>query len=244
MTAFITCPTFAPPVKHAFFTRQLEGSSHNYFEMANRDIAMRHLEISGNDLCIVKQEHTTKVETVSTNWDINNTPIADAMVTDVPGLALGILTADCTPLLFADTKTGIIGAAHAGWKGARHGIVENTLLAMEQKGTNLADITVAIGPCIQQYSYETGPEFYENFLSESQENARFFIPSTKAGHFMFDMPAYVTAKLKKCGITAISNVNRDTCSDEEHFFSYRRTCLQGGIYRKNGLSVIALCKDI
>ncbi len=238
MTRYFTHSRFA--ATHAFFTRNLPGSTHNYRIMANRTIAMHELGLSGESLCIVEQKHTPDVVTVTTPWPMDSAPVADAMVTTMPGLALGVLTADCTPVLFADMQAGVIGAAHAGWKGAKAGVVENTLKAMLELGASLADIHVAIGPCIQQYSYEVGPEFYENFLTDASSNAEFFIPSTRTGHFMFDMPAFVTSKLQQAGVTSVYNMQRDTCSDTEHFFSYRRCCLRKEIYNESLLSAIVL----
>ena len=201
---------------------------------------MQQWGLAGEDLCILQQKHTADVLHVTQNWEVENMPIADAMVTHIPGLALGILTADCTPVLYADAEAGIIGAAHAGWKGARAGIVENTVKAMIGLGACPSRITASIGPCIQQSSYEIGPEFYECFVQDKAENSRFFIPSVKPTHFMFDMAGFVTEKLQQAGITHIHNMQRDTCSDEEHFFSYRRSCLRGDLYRMNGLSAIML----
>jgi YfiH family protein len=152
-------------------------------------------------------------------------PEADAMVTNVPGLTLGILTADCVPVLFADTTAEIIGAAHAGWKGAAGGVLETTLDAMEMLGAERSDIRAVIGPCIAQSSYEVGPDFIARFPDASR--AQFFIPARKAGHFMFDLPAYVAARLAAAGLQHVAQLAMDTCSDEENFFSYRRATLRG-----------------
>lgn len=242
MTPFLTCSHLEsfPTIKHAFFTRQLEGSHHNYASPENRTIAMQHLRRQGKDLCILKQEHTANVVTVESNWPITEPRVADAMVTNIPNLALGILTADCTPILYADVEAGVIGAAHAGWKGAKAGIIENTVRAMVKLGARPSCINAAIGPCIQQSSYEVGEEFHENFLQDTVTNAAFFIPSQKLGHFMFDMPGFVTEKLLQAGISTITNLHRDTCAEEEYFFSYRRCCLRGEPYRKSGLSAISI----
>jgi len=152
-------------------------------------------------------------------------PQADAMVTNVPGLTLGILTADCVPVLFADTTAEIIGAAHAGWKGATSGVLEHTIAAMEMIGAERDEIRAVIGPAIAQTSYEVGSEFIARFADDAQQ--QFFIPSRKPGHFMFDLPAYVAARLRQAGLQHIAQLAMDTCADEENFFSYRRTTLRG-----------------
>jgi hypothetical protein len=165
---------------------------------------------------------------------------ADGMVTSTSGIALGILTADCTPILFADRNAGIIGAAHAGWGGAIGGVIENTIQQMEKIGANSRNICAAIGPTISQNSYEVGAEFYERFLEENKSNSTFFIPSVKIGHFMFNLPLYVAKRLEKAGIESIEDCVLDTCSDTENFFSYRRNCLAGINGYGRNLSVIAL----
>ena len=249
----LTAPDFSiPHARHAFFTRDIPESGHIYlhkhgkFEELesslkyNRALAMNLLGYDGAELAIVRQIHGTEVVTVTDPWDIAHSPEADAMVTDRPGKVLGILTADCVPVLFADKANPIIGAAHAGWKGAKAGIIENTLTAMEALGSKRRDIAVAIGPCIQQSSYEIGSEFYDNFLAESKDNQRFFRQSTSSGHRMFDLPAYAIARLEKAGVTVIRNISRDTLSEEQHFFSFRRCTLRGEKYSANNLSVITL----
>jgi YfiH family protein len=246
----LTSPEFK--ANHHLFTRDLPGSTHMYLHKPgkyeqlaeeirrNRRIAMEQLGYGERQLYIVRQVHGANVQTVTQPWEIEPSPTADAMVTNQPGKVLGILTADCVPVLFADTERPVIGAAHAGWKGARAGVIEATLAAMEALGAPRSRIEVLIGACIHQASYEVGPEFYANFDEETLENRQFFIPSAKEGHYRFDLSGYVTHKLRQAGIKAIHNIGHDTCAEEERFFSYRRCTLRGEPYGANNLSVIML----
>lgn len=255
MTApFLISPEFEAfsHIQHGFSTRSLSGGSHVYLHkrdkyaevkeemVRNRAVAMSEFGYTETQLSIVRQVHGTAVETVTAPWLLDQTPEADAMVTHHPGRVLGILTADCVPVLFAETKSGIIGAAHAGWKGAKAGVLENTLGAMETLGANRNAIVAIIGACIHQKSYEVGNEFYATFLEESAENSRFFIASERESHYMFDLPAYALGKLKHAGVSCVYNINRDTCAEEQQFFSYRRCTLRGETYSANNLSVIAI----
>ena len=155
-------------------------------------------------------------------------------------MILGILTADCGPVLFADAEARVIGAAHAGWKGAFTGVLENTVAAMEKLGATRSNIRAVIGPCIAQQSYEVGPEFVERLVKADAENQRFFIPSVKPDHSMFNLPNYVLARLLATGISNASAVRRDTCAEQEEFFSYRRTTLRGEPDYGRQISVISL----
>ena len=177
-----------------------------------------------SSLTTLYQIHSPTVITVATPFD-GHVPEADALVTGVPGITLGILTADCVPVLFADTGAEIIGAAHAGWKGAVGGVLENTIQAMEELGAERDDIRAVIGPCIAQSSYEVGPEFIARF--SAVEQAQFFIPSPRAGHALFDLPSYVATRLIAAGLQHVALLAMDTCADEENFFSYRRATLRG-----------------
>lgn len=183
------------------------------------------------------QVHSAKTVTVTEPW--RTRPQADGMVTSVPGLALCILTADCVPVLFADADAKVIGAAHAGWKGALAGICESTLEAMEALGADRANITAAIGPAIQQDSYEVGPEFRDTFVGEHEWTDRLF----KAGRddrSYFDLTGYVQAVLLREGVSAIDQVGHDTCGMEAEYFSNRRRNHRGEPdYGRNG-SVIVL----
>ncbi len=169
------------------------------------------------------QIHSATVVTLDTA--LTTKPEADAMVTKTPDLVLGILTADCAPVLFADAKAKVIGAAHAGWKGAFTDIVENTVSAMEALGANRTDITAVIGPCIGPESYEVGEEFVAHFIAEDNEFKRFFREG-RVGHAWFDLPAFVLSRCEKAGIQA-EWCGADTLPDERRFFSYRRKTLRG-----------------
>ena len=171
------------------------------------------------------QIHSNKVATASSNWGdaiVDERPKADAMVTTQPGIILGILTADCTPVLFADMKAGVIGAAHAGWQGALGGVIENTVASMEQCGAMRADITAAIGPTIQQASYEVGADFEARFLAENANFSQFFMPGKDAAHRQFNLPALVENRLQDAGVARVANCGKDTYASDDHF-SYRRT---------------------
>ncbi|WP_137136081.1 peptidoglycan editing factor PgeF [Rhizobium sp. FKY42] len=172
-------------------------------------------------LATVHQIHSTDVIVMDDRYD-GSRPQGDAMVTATPGLILGVLAADCGPILFADAKAGIIGAAHAGWKGALGGIAENVIGAMMSLGASLENITAALGPSIGPASYEVGPEFVERFVTQDARFQRYFTPSTKAGHAMFDLPSLTTQRLLDAGIRA-ENLAIDTYPDQDRFFSYRRT---------------------
>ena len=162
------------------------------------------------------------------------------MVTKEKGIALGILTADCVPVLFADPVVGVIGAAHAGWQGALGGVIENTVKAMEALGASRRRIEAAIGPCIWQQSYEVGPEFPAPFLAEDTGHQRFFRPSRREGHFMFDLPRYAEAKLRAAQINLFDPSPADTCAEAERFFSYRRDTLNRAPRSGSLISVIVL----
>lgn len=173
------------------------------------------------------QVHSADVVTVTHGWDRPDAPKADGMATDRPGVILGILTADCGPLLFADAQAGVIGAAHAGWKGAQGGVAENTIRAMEALGAQRDRIDVALGPCIAQASYEVGPEFPKAFLELDEDNDRFFEPSARDGHFMFDLAGFIERSVAACDVRSFEWLGNDTRREEDKFFSYRRATLNG-----------------
>ncbi|WP_262689939.1 peptidoglycan editing factor PgeF [Kordiimonas aestuarii] len=167
------------------------------------------------------QVHGNTAVFVTEDWG-DNRPKADAMVTNQPGLILGILTADCTPILFEDSAAGVIGAAHAGWKGAADGIIDSTISLMEAHGAQRARIVAAIGPTIQQASYEVGTDFYIRFTDADPDWAAFFTSGNDKNHFQFDLPGFVTMRLKSAGLSQIVNTSVDTYTSGHHF-SYRRT---------------------
>jgi YfiH family protein len=174
-------------------------------------------------LVTLYQVHSAEAVTVTAPWPIPENPKADAMATDRPGVALGILTADCAPILLTDPKARIIGAAHAGWNGALAGVVESALAAMERLGAARKRIRAAIGPCISQGAYEVGPEFERRFVGADANNARFFARSQRAGHWQFDLPAYVAQRLKEASVESVEILDVCTYAREDEFFSYRRT---------------------
>jgi hypothetical protein len=179
--------------------------------------------LAGADIARVYQIHSPDVVTVTGPTVAEDPPKGDAMVTNRHGLLLGIVTADCVPVLFADAQAGVIGAAHAGWKGAITGVTDNTLSAMEALGADRARIRCAIGPCIAQKSYEVDAAFYQRFVDENPENERFFADG-KPGHYQFDIEGYVAARLAQAGVTQIECLGEDTYSQPDRFFSYRRSC--------------------
>jgi YfiH family protein len=156
-------------------------------------------------------------------WTRDTTPEADAIVTREPGLAVGVLTADCGPVLFAEGDAGVVGAAHSGWKGALGGVLEATIAAMEKLGADRGRIRVAIGPLIRQPNYEVGPEFVVRFTAADPANEKYFAPSAKAGHTLFDLPGYIVARLQRAGIGGVEDLQLCTYADPARFFSYRRT---------------------
>ncbi|WP_343716610.1 peptidoglycan editing factor PgeF [Inquilinus sp.] len=191
----------------------------------NRDRCRRELG-PAEALLTVHQVHSPDVATVTAPWTPETAPRADAMVTDRPGLALGILTADCAPILFADAEAGVVGAAHAGWKGALGGVTDATVAAMRALGAVPERIAAVIGPCIGPDSYEVGPEFRDRFLAEDPDSAGFFrIPGAGARPH-FDLPGYVAARLRRAGLRQVTVTGLDTLADENRFFSYRRTTLR------------------
>ncbi|HEY4134715.1 MAG TPA: peptidoglycan editing factor PgeF [Alphaproteobacteria bacterium] len=242
-------------VRHAFFTRQGGVSEGIYAALnvglgsgddaervrENRRRAADAFDLPADALITAHQVHSPDVVVVDKPWAAGQGPKADGMVTDKPGIALGILTADCAPVLFADARAGVIGAAHAGWRGAIGGVLDATLKEMEKLGAKRARIAAAVGPCIGRLSYQVGGEFPAPFLAERDDNARFFMPDPGApGRWRFDLPGYVTAKLKTLGLGAAEALPHDTCAEEDRFFSYRRTCLRGEGDYGRGLSAIML----
>jgi len=242
----ITDPDLAAQggVRHAFFTRQGGVSEGVYASLnvgygsgddrdsiaENRRRALAALDLPPTALNTVYQIHGTTVAVADRNWPPQDSPRADAQVTDRPGIALGILTADCAPVLLAGRKEDgapVIGAAHAGWRGAVDGVLEAVVAAMAGLGAARATIHAAVGPCIAQESYEVGPEFPVPFLQQDPANERFFRAGRRDGHPMFDLAGYVAGRLAALGIAGAGSIDADTCAEAERFFSYRRTTLAG-----------------
>ena len=225
-----------PGLRHAFFTREGGVSSGIYASLnggvgssddaahvtENRRRMAEHLSVAPARFLTVFQIHSPDVAIATAPWDTESRPRADAMVTKIPGLAIGVTAADCGPILFADPMARVIGAAHAGWKGAFGGVLENTIGAMEELGAARGGIIAAIGPLIRQPSYEVGAEFIARFAEADKDNARFFVPSSRADHAMFDLAGYIRQRLERAGILMIDDTGVDTYADER-LFSYRRS---------------------
>lgn len=178
--------------------------------------------LPGATLITLYQVHSADCVTVASAWDDALRPHADAMVTNRPGLALGILTADCAPVLLADREAGVVGAAHAGWKGAIGGVTDSTIHAMEKLGADRDRITAAIGPCIARTSYEVDGAFQQRFEADDPANERFFAAG-RDGHAQFDLEAYVASRLAAAGVRTIEAMGLDTYSDADRFYSFRRS---------------------
>jgi hypothetical protein len=168
------------------------------------------------------QVHSPDVVVVTEPWG-SSRPKADAMVTRTPGISLGVTAADCAPVLMVDPRAQVIGAAHAGWKGALIGVLESTIDAMEQLGAHRGDVVVALGPMIRQRNYEVGMEFVERFEQADSDNAQFFASASRAGHAMFDLGGYIHARLNRAGVLLVDDLDLCTYADEANFFSYRRS---------------------
>ena len=222
-------------IRHGYFTRAggvseglyrglnvgLGSSDEREKVLENRRRVAAWFGLPVERLATVHQVHSPDVVTIGADYD-GTRPEADAMVTRAPGIALGVLAADCGPILFADPENRVIGAAHAGWKGALTGVLENTVAAMEALGAERGSIIACLGPSISQASYEVGPEFVERFTAENPDYQRFFVSSTNLGHAMFDLPALTVDRLTQAGVRAES-LGLCTYPDSERFFSYRRT---------------------
>ncbi|MEX2630742.1 MAG: peptidoglycan editing factor PgeF [Tistlia sp.] len=241
-------------VRHGFFTRQGGVSEGIYDSLncgfgsgdraevvaANRARAMARIEIEPARLVTVWQHHSPDVVTVEAPWAQGDNPKADALVTRRPGIALGILTADCAPVLLAEAAAGVVGAVHAGWKGALGGVLERTVAAMVALGASAERIVAGVGPCIAQRSYEVGPEFAAPFLAQDPENESFFQDNGKTGKAHFDLKGYVARRLVAAGVTRVEVLPCDTCAEERLFFSNRRAVKRGEGDYGRGLSAIYL----
>ncbi len=254
--AMIESSTLAGPrqIRHGFFTRDGGVSECPFHALncgfgagdsvaavaENRSLAMARLGLAASALVTCHQVHSATAVTVGEVWPAGAAPRADAMVTGQAGIALGVLAADCAPVLFADHEAGIIGAAHAGWRGALAGVVEATVAAMAELGAAPGAIRAVVGPCIAQRSYEVGPEFPAPFLDQSAANGALFAESSRPGHKLFDLAGYVAHRLSPLGLAAVEVLDHDTYSQEAQFFSYRRATHEGKTQYGRGLSAIAL----
>lgn len=243
-----------PGLRHAFFTRKGGVSEGIYASLncglgskddpervhENRRRVLVALELDGAPLLTPNQVHSPDVAVVEEAWADGEAPRVDALVTDKRGLALGVASADCVPVLFVDAEAEVIGAAHAGWRGALAGVTDTTLEAMAGLGARCDRIIAGIGPAICQRSYEVGAEFPVPFLEQDLANQCFFYPAARAGRHRFDLKGYVARRLAQAGLSQVQCLPSDTCAEEERFFSYRRACLTGERDYGRSLSVIAL----
>ncbi len=231
--------TNLPGIRHGFLTRRGGVSGGIYASLncglgseddqaavvENRTRALRSAGLEPDSLSTAYQVHSAKVAVVEEDWNERERPQVDGLVTRTRGKSLGILTADCVPVLFADPAAGVIGAAHAGWKGAVGGVLQETVATMERLGAERERIRAGIGPAIAQKSYEVGPEFPQAFIERDRANARFFITSSRCRHFMFDLVGFVERELTMLGLGGIAVADNDTCAEAQDFFSYRRATL-------------------
>ncbi|HXM00342.1 MAG TPA: peptidoglycan editing factor PgeF [Rhizomicrobium sp.] len=196
--------------------------------------------LGAKSLVTLYQMHSADCVIVDAPWDIGKGPQVDAMATKTPGIALGILTADCAPVLLADGAAGVIGAAHAGWKGALTGVIESAIVAMEELGAERGRIAAAIGPCIAKANYEVGPEFEARFRQSDSNSDQFFMLAERAGHFRFDLEGYVVHRLREAGIADVAGLYADTYAREAEFFSFRRATHRGEANYGRQISAIVL----
>lgn len=243
-----------PGVRHAFFTRR-GGVSEGLYAglnggvgsadaresvLENRRRMAAHFDLPADRFVSLYQVHSADVVTVDAPIPLDARPQADAMVTDRPGILLGVASADCGPLLFADPHAGVVGAAHAGWKGAFTGVLEATLARMEELGAERARVTVALGPTISRAAYEVGPEFVARFRAADPALERFFTPSERPGHAYFDLPAFIGARAREAGVGAFEDLALCTYADPERFYSFRRTTHRGEADYGRLIAAIAL----
>ena len=241
-------------VRHGFFTRS-GGVSHGVYATLNGGTGSNDapdnveenrarmaiaLGVTPNRFLTAYQIHSPDVVVVEVPWTHDRRPRADAMVTRLPRLAIGVSTADCGPLLFADAEAHVIAAAHAGWRGALAGVIEAAIAAMEKLGAQRSRIATALGPTIRQPNYEVVSEFVERFLAADADNKRFFKPSTSSGHAMFDLGGYIAERLQRAGITNFEDLGLCTYAEPERFFSYRRTTKLGEPDYGRHINAIAL----
>ena len=226
-----------PGIRHAFFTRaggisdgvytSLNGGTGSNDAPAhvaeNRARMAAALGVAADRFLTAHQIHSPEVVTVEQPWAPDARPRADGVVTATPGIAVGVSTADCGPILFADAHARVVGAAHAGWRGAFTGVIEATIAAMERLGAERDRIVAAAGPMIRQPNYEVGPEFIAQFKAADAANERFFMPGPRAGYPLFDLAGYIGARLAAAGIGRVEDIGRCTYADHVTFFSYRRS---------------------
>jgi hypothetical protein len=241
-------------IRHAFFTRAGGVSSGVYATLnsgiGSQDAAVNVAEnrarmaatmgVAPEHLLTAYQMHSPTVMLVERPWSTDERPRADAMVTRLRGVALGISTADCGPILFADATARVIGGAHAGWRGALSGVIEATVDAMERIGADRRRMVAVLGPTISQPNYEVGPELIERFVAADAGNAQYLVSSVRAGHAHFDLPGYIIARLRGAAVATVENIDRCTYAEPEHFYSYRRATHQDDADYGRHINAIAL----
>jgi YfiH family protein len=254
----ITAPELAAlsGVRHGFFTRKGGVSQGGYASLncgfatgddratvaANRALAMGRLDLPPSSLAAVRQVHGDRVVIIDDSWPSADGALteADAMVSGRHGIGLGVLGADCPPVLFADARAALIGAAHAGWRGALAGVTDRTVEAMERLGARRDRLVAVVGPGIAQASYEVGPDFPARFLAQDADYRTFFAPAAKAGHWRFDLPGYIARRLTNAGVGQVALIDCDTLREEDRFFSHRRSQLRAEPACGRQISIIAL----
>jgi polyphenol oxidase len=241
-------------IRHGFFTRQ-GGVSGGLYDSLNGGVGSKDniehvtenrarmaaaVGVTPDRFVTAYQIHSPHVVVVETPWTAETRPRADAIVTRMRALAIGISTADCGPVLLADPTARVIGAAHAGWRGALTGVVETTIEAMERLGATRGEIRAALGPMIRQQNYEVGSDFIERFGAEDPASSRFFAPATRDGHALFDLPGYIDSRLTRAGIRYVEDLGHCTYADPARFFSFRRTTHRGEADYGRHVNAIAL----
>jgi len=240
-------------LKHCFFSRK-NGVSKGYYESLNcglgsndkKENVLKNLELvakeitcSKESLITLNQQHTNQVIHFNSNKSVKNKLTGDAIVSEVRNIGIGILTADCAPIFFYDHKKKIIGCAHAGWKGALKGVIKNTVKKFNELNSNNNDLIAAVGPCINKKNYEVKVDFFEKFISQNKNNERFF-NKTSSEKYFFDLRSFINQELSDLNIKNIDNIEIDTFSESEFFYSYRRSCLNREQDYGRSISVILM----
>jgi len=246
-----------PGIRHAFFTRQ-GGVSAGFYASLNGGIGSRDdavhvaenrwrmataLGVEPRHLLTAYQIHSPRVVIAEAAWTTDARPRADGIVTRTQGLAIGISTADCGPVLLADPQARVVGAAHAGWRGALTGVVEATVAAMEQLGAARARIRAALGPMIRQNNYEVGADLIDRFAVEDADSEEFFAPAARPGHALFDLGGYVAARVRRAGVVQIEDIGLCTYADPSQFYSYRRATHNAEADYGRHINAIALAAE-
>ena len=241
-------------IRHAFFTRA-GGVSGGFYDSLNGGVGSRDaagnvaknrarmaaaLGVAPSRLLTAYQVHSPNVVVADAPWTTDARPHADAIVTRMRALAIGVTTADCGPVLLADPQARVIGAAHAGWRGALAGVIETTVVAMERLGAARGRIRTAIGPMIRQANYEVGPDLIARFAAADRASSRYFSPAARDGHAMFDLGGYVAARLQRAGVGQIEDLGLCTYADPDRFFSYRRATHRAELDYGRHVNAIAL----